>query len=64
MNRIVLSLILCAPLCAGGGIPSDLMKATFGCLMSVLALFGGLVVLGIVGRLAWVLSLYGWGWLS
>ena len=39
------------------------MKA-FGCLMSVLALFGGLVVLGIVGRLAWVLFLYGWGWMS
>ena len=56
MNRTALSLILCAP--------EVLMKAAFGCLVSVLALFGGLVVLGIVGRLAWVLFLYGWGWMS
>lgn len=34
------------------------------CLMSVLALFGGLVVLGIVGCLAWTLFIYGWGWMS
>ena len=40
------------------------MKTAFGCVVNVLALCGGLVVLGIVVRLAWTLFVYGWGWMS